>query len=153
LQLALTPGADEETIIAALLHDIGQFLPHASTQMMHNGTSLGRLSHDAVGEAFLRSLGFPPKVCALVGAHVVAKRYLTATRAGYLETLSRASRLSLTYQGGPFNAAQVAAFERDPLCMEKIALRLWDDAAKRDDWEVPGLETYRPMMLRVLQAA
>jgi len=41
---------------------------------MHNGQSVGKRSHDAVGEAYLRSLDFPDKVCKLVGAHVVAKK-------------------------------------------------------------------------------
>lgn len=120
--------------------------------MMHEGGKLGKMSHEAVGEKFLRDLGFPDKVCALVGAHVVAKRYLTAVQPGYLEALSSASQLSLKYQGGPFSPEQVKEFEQDPLHKEKVALRLWDDRAKRDDWKAPGLDTYRPMMMSVLQA-
>jgi putative nucleotidyltransferase with HDIG domain len=73
--LSLILGADEPTIIAALLHDIGQFLPTSTSEdMMHNGQSVGKRSHDATGEAYLRNLGFPDKVCKLVGAHVVAKK-------------------------------------------------------------------------------
>lgn len=68
-------GADDATITAALLHDIGQFLPRSDAkELMTNGVSVGRAAHEAVGEAYLRSLGFPDKVCELVGAHVVAKR-------------------------------------------------------------------------------
>lgn len=118
--------------------------------MMHDGVSLGKMSHEAVGAEYLRQLGFPDKVCELVGAHVVAKRYLTATDPAYLAQLSSASQSSLKYQGGPFSPAQVEAFERDPLCKEKVALRLWDDRAKRTDWVVPGLDSYRPMVVSVL---
>lgn len=72
---SLTAGVDNATVIAALMHDIGQFLPSDTTQdMLHNGVSVGKKSHDAVGESYLRMLGFPDKVCRLVGAHVVAKR-------------------------------------------------------------------------------
>jgi putative nucleotidyltransferase with HDIG domain len=72
----LTLGADTETVVAALLHDVGQFLPYSTAQdMISNGISVGRKSHEAVGAAYLRELGFPEKVCELVGAHVVAKRY------------------------------------------------------------------------------
>lgn len=119
---------------------------------MHNGTNLGRTSHETIGETYLRNLGFPDKVCVLVGAHVVAKRYLTAVKPGYLDALSEASRASLKYQGGPSDAEQVKEFERDPLWQEKVGLRLWDDAAKRVGWEVPPLESYRPLMLSVLEA-
>lgn len=121
--------------------------------MMHAGGSLGKMSHEAVGEAYLREAGFPEKVCELVGAHVVAKRYLTATKPGYLDALSSASQASLRYQGGPFSADQVNEFERDPLHREKVQLRLWDDRAKRDDWSAPGIETYRPRIMRVLEKA
>lgn len=121
--------------------------------MKHAGGSLGKMSHEAIGEAYLRTLGFPDKVCSLVGAHVVAKRYLTATKPGYLEALSSASQASLRYQGGPFDKVQVEEFERDPLFKEKVQLRLWDDRAKRDDYKAPGIETYRPMIMRVLERA
>ncbi len=120
---------------------------------MHQGGSLGKMSHEAVGEQYLRENGFPDKVCSLVGAHVVAKRYLTATRPEYLAALSSASQASLRYQGGPFSPAQVSEFEADPLHREKVQLRLWDDRAKRDDWNAPGIETYRPMIMRVLEKA
>jgi putative nucleotidyltransferase with HDIG domain len=74
-KVSLILGADEPTIIAALLHDIGQFLPTPTSEdMIHNGQSVGKKSHDAMGEAYLRDLGFPDKVCKLVGAHVVAKK-------------------------------------------------------------------------------
>ncbi|BEJ15693.1 hypothetical protein CspHIS471_0502980 [Cutaneotrichosporon sp. HIS471] len=151
---AAQEGADEETIVAARLHDVGQFVPHSEAkEMMHQGGSLGKMSHEAVGEQYLRDEGFSEKVCVLVGAHVVAKRYLTATRPEYLAALSSASQASLRYQGGPFSSEQVKEFEADPLHQQKVQLRLWDDRAKRDDWNAPGIETYRPMILRVLKKA
>lgn len=72
-------GADDQTIIAALLHDIGQFLPletmNQDLEMADGkGGSVGRKGHDKLGEDWLRKKGWPEKVCALVGAHVIAKR-------------------------------------------------------------------------------
>ena len=68
-------GSSQETVAAALLHDIGQFLPMSEQQdMIHEGISVGRRSHDAIGEAYLQKLGFPETVYRLVGGHVVAKR-------------------------------------------------------------------------------
>lgn len=144
-------GADDATVIAALLHDIGQFLPSNKAQdMIHDGISVGKRSHDAIGEAYLLSLGFPDKVGKLVGAHVVAKRYLTGTSPAYLESLSSASKASLRYQGGPFDAEQIAEFKKDPLHREKVALRIWDDLAKEEDYQAPGLDTYRSAMISLL---
>lgn len=138
-------------MVAALLHDIGQFIPHADAKdMMHEGGSLGKMSHEAVGEEYLRQLGFPAKVSELVGSHVVAKRYLTATRPEYLAALSSASQASLKYQGGPFSPEQVQQFEHDPLFKEKVQLRLWDDRAKEVDAKVPALRSYRDTIIRVL---
>lgn len=63
-----------------------------------DGTYVGRSSHEILGERYLRQLGFSDKVSQLVGAHVVAKRYLTATEPGYYEALSKTSKRTLQYQ-------------------------------------------------------
>ncbi|KAL1407796.1 hypothetical protein Q8F55_007231 [Vanrija albida] len=146
---AQAAGADEPTVVAALLHDIGQFV-RSGEVMLVDGASVGNKAHEELGAAYLASLGFPAAVTDLVGAHVVAKRYLTATRAGYLASLSTASKLSLQCQGGPFTPAEVEQFEADPLGQKKVALRIWDDEAKVVGLDVPGLESYREMMVRVL---
>ena len=71
----IVSGSSPETITAALLHDIGQFLPFEEQQeMIHEGISVGRKSHDVIGEVYLRKLGFPDTVYRLVGGHVIAKR-------------------------------------------------------------------------------
>lgn len=100
---AVEAGADDDTVLASLLHDVGRFIPHSDYHKMPpmiapNGTFLGRGSHEVVGENYLRSLGFSDKVCQLVGSHVWAKRYLTATDAGYYQTLSETSKVTLKYQ-------------------------------------------------------
>jgi putative nucleotidyltransferase with HDIG domain len=99
--LAQAAHADEETILGALLHDIGRFIPAAEkmeSMIAADGTYVGKASHEEVGERFLRGLGFSEKICALVGAHVVAKRFLTATEEGYWEGLSDSSKATLRFQ-------------------------------------------------------
>ena len=76
--------------------------------------------------------------------------YLTATVPGYYDLLSSASQHSLKFQGGPFDADQVAEFEKDPLHVEKVSLRRWDDAAKRTDRRARGLDTFGPVVERLL---
>ncbi|OOF99912.1 hypothetical protein ASPCADRAFT_393661 [Aspergillus carbonarius ITEM 5010] len=124
-------SAQQDLILAALLHDIGQIIPLDSTKEIRMN-----LKSDP---KYLRSLGFSERVCRLVESHVPAKRYLTATNITYYETLSSASKKSLEFQGGPFKGAELAAFARDPLRDDMVALRLWDDAAK-----VPGIEALTP---------
>jgi predicted HD phosphohydrolase len=77
-QLTNNPGAPQDTILAGLLHDIGQFLPldeAKDVQMGIAGESVGRVGHEAIGASYLTSLGFAPSVTKLVGSHVAAKRY------------------------------------------------------------------------------
>jgi putative nucleotidyltransferase with HDIG domain len=99
--LAQRADADRDTMLGALLHDIGRFIP-AGKEMsaMHasNGQFVGRGSHEIVGEQYLRQFGFSEKICQLVGAHVIAKRYLTAIDPTYYESLSESSKTTLKYQ-------------------------------------------------------
>ena len=110
---AVEAKADHETIIGALLHDVGRFIPQADkmpAMIAPDGKMVGRASHEVLGERYLGQLGFSDKVCQLVGAHVMAKRYLTAVVDGYWESLSPSSKTTLKYQVGvwlaPYPAAQ-----------------------------------------------
>lgn len=138
--------SDPETIVAALLHDIGHVCQPEAEQM----GDVGVIDHEGIGAQYLAELGFPQKVSELVGAHVAAKRYLVATDSNY--ELSEASAETLRYQGGPMNEDEVAAFERDPLRKEKLRMRSWDEMGKETDLIVPELESYREMVLKVLNS-
>lgn len=134
---------DSETIVAALLHDIG----HLCDQEAEHMGDVGIVDHEGIGAQYLAELGFPQKVAELVGAHVTAKRYLVATNPNY--ELSPASAETLRHQGGPMNAEEVAAFERDPLYKEKLRMRSWDEMGKEVALDVPELESYRKMVAQV----
>lgn len=162
-QQARDAKADDETIIAALLHDIGQFCDRQTAMdIMAEASELvdktnsastvkvGVKGHEYIGGQYLRRLGFSEKVAQLVEAHVVAKRYLTATDESYYNGLSSASKASLKYQGGPFSGDQVKEFETDPLFRQKVQLRLWDDKAKVVGLELPGLESYKDISVQHL---
>jgi len=94
-------GNDPEVILAALLHDVGRFIPAAEKMgkmVTFDGQYIGRQSHEVIGEGYLRQIGFSEKVCKLVGAHVMAKRYLVATDKGYHDELSETSKRTLKFQ-------------------------------------------------------
>ena len=99
--LAQQAGANDETVIGALLHDVGRFIPASEkmpSMIAADGTYVGRASHEVLGERYLRRLGFSEKICQLVGAHVMAKRYLTAVDKDYYEGLSKSSKQTLKFQ-------------------------------------------------------
>ncbi len=157
--LARTHHADDETVLAALLHDIGQFLganevksiAHEVQTMGGEGkASCGRVGHEKIGEEYLLRLHFSPKVGALVGSHVAAKRYLCAVDPAYHDTLSEASKQSLVFQGGPMQGVELQQWAASPWCEEMCELRKWDDGAKIPGLVVPEAESYREMMVEHL---
>lgn len=118
--LAQNAEADDETVLGALLHDIGRFIPDADKMppMIADGMYWGKASHEVLGERYLRQLGFSETICQLVGAHVMAKRYLTAVDPEYYEGLSKSSKTTLKFQVGHefacVNASLTTAAGRDP---------------------------------------
>ena len=160
--LAKANNADEETIIAALLHDIGQFLPadevksiaHEVQNMNSSDDAsvggVGRVGHERIGEEYLLRLGFSQKVGALVGSHVAAKRYLCATDPSYYDSLSEASKKSMVFQGGIMKGEELDEWASNPWCSEMCQLRRWDDGAKVVDLEVAPALAYQDMIERHL---
>ncbi|KIX09543.1 uncharacterized protein Z518_00623 [Rhinocladiella mackenziei CBS 650.93] len=169
--LAAQSSADAATVVAALLHDIGQIIPESEAEQLLGGEKVrdmcrgvipaddaktsnrvGRISHETLGARYLRTLGFPEKVAELVEAHVPAKRYLCAAEKGYYDTLSEASKESLKFQGGPMSGEEVRTWSEAKWAKEKTNLRRWDDGAKVVGLDVPGLETYRSILEQVLSS-
>jgi 2-amino-1-hydroxyethylphosphonate dioxygenase (glycine-forming) len=100
-QLAIQANAGDDTVLGALLHDVGRFVPAAEkmpAMIDTEGTYVGSASHEVLGERYLRALGFNESICALVGAHVMAKRMLCAIEPAYYEGLSKSSKTTLKYQ-------------------------------------------------------
>ena len=167
----LAEKADEtpETVVAALLHDLGHMLsPHRSSEVSAVALSSDALSkdevladalhtdtrptkddlHQFVALPFLRSL-FPDAVLEPIKLHVDAKRYLCAVDAGYWADLSPASKHSLELQGGTFDEKQVKAFEALPYYAEAVRLRRYDDLAKVPGHNTPDLAHFEKKMLQV----
>jgi phosphonate degradation associated HDIG domain protein len=133
-------GSDAESIASALLHDLGHFLLEEHEA---DGSFLDTdLNHEEIGADYLEPF-FPAAVTEPVRLHVPAKRYLCTTDASYYEALSRASKRSFKLQGGAMSAAEVAAFEENPHLAVALKLRRWDDKAKVNDLQTPGLASYR----------
>ena len=130
--LAAKSNAPNTTITAALLHDIGQFIPLQLLQMSKTDeTAVGRPNHASSGAVYLSSLGFPEGVTSLVKEHVNAKKYLCAMDEMYYAGLSEASKASLRQQGGPMGEEERRSWEERTVGWEDcVRVRRWDDAAK-----------------------
>ncbi len=147
--LADRAGAAPVEICAGLLHDIGHLCASDEALRMEG---LGVAEHERIGARYLASLGFPAALCALVAAHVDAKRYLVATKESYEARLSDASRATLTFQGGPMGAGESERFAGSPGFEAALRLRARDEQAKVPGLVVPGLDEYRPLLVALLTA-
>lgn len=146
--LAQQAGADEELILAALLHDIGHLL---ETDQSVRDERVGVINHDTVGQSWLLSHGFSPRVAELVGSHVDAKRYLVTANREYRERLSPASQETLRLQGGAMDPDTALMFAASAGLRDKLRLRSWDESAKDPAWRGPCVHEYREMMVRHLR--
>lgn len=148
--LAQAEGAAETLIAAALLHDIGHLSEGVVGEYSPDDTVDKR--HDRAGANFLQG-HFIPAVVEPVRLHVAAKRYLCGIDAGYYGKLSAASQHSLALQGGPMNAAEIAAFEALDFHRDAVRVRRWDDGGKVEGLRTPTFEELRPLLERVAAQA
>jgi gamma-butyrobetaine dioxygenase len=136
-------GADDDLVLAALLHDVGHLgekglSARDETPVRHHGEQAARLLAPYV----------PERLARVVEHHVIAKRYLCGVDPAYTAGLSPTSVRSLAAQGGPLTAEECRAFERQRWFAEAVAVRRWDDLAKVPNAVVPPLDVYRPLLAR-----
>ncbi len=147
-QMAAAEGADNEMVLAAFFHDIGHLCEFIMPLEKMEG--IGIVDHESIGEEYLLSHGFSPRLGRLVQGHVPAKRYLTFKYPEYYQRLSQASKETLTIQGGVMQADEAAAFEADPLFADYIKMREWDDRAKLVNAPIPDLDFLKEMAIQHL---
>jgi predicted HD phosphohydrolase len=125
---------DPELAVAGLVHDISDVVhPDDHTD------------HDRRGAALVRGL-LGDRVAHLVGAHVIAKRYLVTTDPAYRDRLSVRSVETLAAQGDALAGGDLTALGADPDLGAILDLRRADERAKDPNARVPGLETWRALL-------
>ena len=147
--LAEKAGDPASLIAAALLHDIGHMVHDLGENPAAEGIDD---KHEDVGTDYLASR-FGPEVTEPVRLHVAAKRYLCGKEADYFAKLSNDSVLSLSLQGGPMSAAEIADFERLPYWREAVKLRRYDDLAKVKALATPDVTHFLPAVAASLRMA
>ncbi len=147
--LAEAQGCPEALIVACLLHDIGHMVHNLGENPAEAGVDD---EHERLGQEFLAPW-FGPEVTEPVRLHVAAKRYLCATEADYFARLSPDSVLSLSLQGGPMSAEEVAAFNALPQSAAAVQLRRFDEMAKVKGLQTPPVEHFMPYVARCILPA
>ena len=150
-QLADASGVEDEVILAAFFHDIGHLcefaFPEKKIEHMDN---VGVVDHEKLGAEYLRGKGFSEKIAKLVQSHVAAKRYLTYHYPEYYNQLSEASKKTLEFQGGVMTPEEAMSFEEDDLFDQYVAIRRWDDLAKKTEEPLPDLSYYKQLIIEHL---
>ena len=139
--LAYRDRADDEVLIAALLHDVGHLVDD------HSETEQPDRHHGGSGAAFIRP-HVPARIAWLVEYHVIAKRYLCSVDPRYVEQLSPVSRRSYAAQGARLDMEEQLALETQPWFGDAVRLRRWDDAGKSTEAVYPPLIEYRSLLER-----
>ncbi|QBR00026.1 phosphonate degradation HD-domain oxygenase [Paraburkholderia pallida] len=145
--LAEEEGASEELVAAAFLHDLGHLLNRQGETPTERGIDD---LHQYYALPFLRPI-LPASVLEPIRLHVDAKRYLCATDEAYFGRLSPDSVRSLQLQGGIFDADGAREFAERPFADDAVRLRRWDDLAKIEGKQTPGLDHYLQIVDRVMQ--
>jgi len=145
--LAEQAGLSDAMVAAALLHDIGHMVHDLGQNPADDGVDD---EHERLGHEFLTSM-FGPEVTEPVRLHVAAKRYLCAVEPDYFAKLSRDSVLSLSLQGGPMSAEEVAEFEAVAEYADAVQLRRFDEQAKVKGLQTPPAAHFLPYVERCLR--
>lgn len=150
-QLAEADGATDDVILAAFFHDIGHLCEFAFPEKkLAHMDNVGVVDHEKLGADYLRSIGFSEKIAQLVQNHVAAKRYLTYHYPEYYQQLSEASRQTLGFQGGVMTLDEALAFEDEEWFDLYVAIRRWDDLAKKTKQPLGDLMHYKQLMIEHL---
>jgi [1-hydroxy-2-(trimethylamino)ethyl]phosphonate dioxygenase len=131
--------ADDEVVLAALLHDVGHLVEGREEGPRHH--------HGSEGAAYVGLL-VPSRVAWLIEHHVIAKRYLCTVDPRYIEGLSPASQRSFRAQGAGLHPDEQLALETRPWFADALRLRRWDDAAKVPGVRCAPLIDYAPLLER-----
>ncbi|MFT7291165.1 MAG: putative HD phosphohydrolase [Marinobacter psychrophilus] len=143
-------GESDAIVVAALLHDVGHFFSPQTEELVSDGRPEQNFCHEVLGARFLESC-FGPEVIVPIQLHVAVKRYLCSVEEGYYESLSEASKHSLVLQGGPMTPAQVEKFSAGKHSDAAIGLRYCDDHGKQVGIDIPGLEYYRELIIKMVK--
>lgn len=141
--LALAAGADDELVVATLLHDIGR------ARYLARGAP--GVPHEQVGQRFVEAR-FGDRAGWLVAQHEVAGRYLAAVHDDHTASLPRVARTALRRHGGPLHDREAMAFGAHRWADDAVAMRGWIDAVLREQGAAADPQTLSDVLARAWTA-
>lgn len=142
--------ADDELVIATLLHDVGHLL---TWDNLRRHADIGVIDHDRAGGDYLEQLGFSHRVCELVRGHVEARRYLVTTSDPYAARLTPSAIMALELNGGPMTGEQVDAFRANPHSHDCLQLLSFEELVHDHRFKPHSILTYEDMLIEHLMEA
>ena len=131
-ELADQAAADEELVLACLLHDVARFaVPQDDVSdtlqkaKVHNAAKGHGVKAAELMDGFL-----PERSLFFIQHHAEAKQYLCQTHPGYKDKLSSASIKTLQVQSQDTDQQKLDELAAHPWWPDAVRLRVWDDAAK-----------------------
>ncbi|MBL8675094.1 MAG: phosphohydrolase [Rhodospirillales bacterium] len=137
--LAIEAGEPASMVVASLMHDIGHLVGDGDEGLAARGVDA---RHEDVGADVLEAV-FGAAVAEPVRLHVPAKRWLCHAEAGYWDSLTKGSKVSMEVQGGRFSPSAADDFIARPYAAEAVRLRRYDDLAKVQGRSTPRLGEFR----------
>lgn len=121
--------------LSALLHDIGHYISYDKKHKLFQIHSPDETldiddKHEYTGSLFLEKLGFPSRVFMPIKHHVNAKRYLSNKELLHYSSLTNASKMTLSLQGGRMSNEEMLKFQKNRYFNDSILLRKADDGSK-----------------------
>ena len=139
--LAEKAKCNDELVCSCLLHDYGHFIlekPDELVELKVDG------KHENIAYEYLKSF-FKKEIVEPIKYHVLAKRYLSRDKK-YYNQLSKASKVSLSLQGGVLSDGESNKFESQEYFKASILLRKFDEAAKRTDIKMKSIHDYQKLL-------
>jgi len=131
-ELADQAGADEELVLACMLHDVARFAvpqEQVSDTLQNAKVNSNAKGHGARGAELMQGL-LPEKSLFCIKHHAEAKQYLCLTNDNYKAKLSSASIKTLKIQSAEVDQNKLDELSQHPWWSDALKLRVWDDAAK-----------------------
>ena len=139
--LAEKNKCSDDLICSSLLHDYGHFIVDDPDLLVSKSLD-GK--HENLGYEFLKK-HFASDVIEPIKLHVNAKRYLCRNKS-YYEHLSKASKISLDFQGGLMNDEEAEKFSLLRYFKEAVKVREYDDDGKVPDIKMKKIEDYQELI-------
>ena len=139
--LAEENNSSKSLVCACLLHDYGHFIVD-DPELLVSKELDGK--HEELGFDFLKKY-FVPEVTEPIKLHVLAKRYLCRNKS-YYNLLSKASKVSLEFQGGAMNDFEEKKFTSLKFYKEAIKVREYDDSGKIPNIRIKKIDDYRELI-------